>query len=156
MDTTYLCEIAGFDNEFRALNDRISCNDRVFLSGSTLVVSLINGYTPSQCDTFTILTGASFSGQFANVIAPPNVVVVYNPTNVQVLVSGCLADMDDGSFTGTPDCGVTIDDLLYFLSVFEQGTLEADVDDGSFTGTRDDGVTIDDLLYFLFRFEQGC
>ncbi len=153
---TYLCDLAGFDNEFRPLNDRITCTGRVFLSGSTLVVSLINGYVPSQCDTFTILTGASFSGQFATVIKPRNVVVVYNPNSVQLLVSGCLADMDDGSFTGSPDCGVTIDDLLYFLFVFEAGTLEADVDDGSFTGTRDDGVTIDDLLYFLFRFEQGC
>jgi hypothetical protein len=70
--------------------------------------------------------------------------------------SSCIADVDDGTFTGTPDGGVTIDDLLYYLSIFEQGTPEADVDDGSFTGTRDGGVTIDDLLYYLFRFESGC
>lgn len=68
----------------------------------------------------------------------------------------CIADVDDGTFTGTPDGGVTIDDLLYYLSIFEQGTPEADVDDGSFTGTPDGGVTIDDLLYYLFRFESGC
>ncbi len=68
----------------------------------------------------------------------------------------CLADVDDGSFSGTPDGGVTIDDLLYYLFIFEQGLLAADLDDGSSTGTPDSGVTIDDLLYFLIRFEDGC
>ena len=68
----------------------------------------------------------------------------------------CVADFDDGSGTGTPDEGVTIDDLLYYLQIFEIGDLCADVDDGSFTGTTDTGVTIDDLLYYLARFESGC
>lgn len=68
----------------------------------------------------------------------------------------CPADFDDGSGTGTPDGGVTIDDLLYYLSIFEAGDVRADVDDGSGTGTLDGGVTIDDLLYFLERFEAGC
>jgi hypothetical protein len=68
----------------------------------------------------------------------------------------CVADFDDGSGTGTPDGGVTIDDLLYYLSLFEEGVLCADVDDGSGTGTPDEGVTIDDLLYYLVRFEEGC
>ncbi len=72
------------------------------------------------------------------------------------LLPGCVADVDDGSFTGTPDGGVTIDDLLYYLFIFEAGDSSADVDDGSFTGTLDGGVTIDDLLYYLFRFEAGC
>ncbi len=68
----------------------------------------------------------------------------------------CVADVDDGSGTGTPDGGVTIDDLLYYLSIFNQGLVDADVDDGSGTGTLDGGVTIDDLLYYLLRFNQGC
>ncbi len=68
----------------------------------------------------------------------------------------CVADTDDGSGTGTRDGGVTIDDLLYYLVIFEQGSLASDVDDGSGTGTLDGGVTIDDLLYFLVRFESGC
>jgi hypothetical protein len=34
---------------------------------------------------------------------------------------GCPADLDDGSGTGLPDGGVTIDDLLYFLSRFNSG-----------------------------------
>jgi len=33
----------------------------------------------------------------------------------------CVADVDDGSGTNTPDGGVTIDDLLYFLARFEAG-----------------------------------
>lgn len=33
----------------------------------------------------------------------------------------CIADVDDGSGTGNPDGGVTIDDLLYFLFRFERG-----------------------------------
>ncbi len=71
-------------------------------------------------------------------------------------VPPCVADVDDGSGTGTPDGGVTIVDLLYYLVLFDAGDIRADVDDGSGTGTRDGGVTIEDLLYFLVRFDQGC
>jgi hypothetical protein len=35
--------------------------------------------------------------------------------------SGCVADVDDGSATGSPDGGVTIEDLLFFLSRFNEG-----------------------------------
>ncbi|MGD9789589.1 MAG: FG-GAP-like repeat-containing protein [Phycisphaerales bacterium] len=68
----------------------------------------------------------------------------------------CVADVDDGSGTGTPDGAVTIDDLLYYLSLFQQGSASADVDDGSGTGVHDGAVTIDDLLYYLARFQAGC
>lgn len=73
-----------------------------------------------------------------------------------VMLPTCIADMDNGTGTGTPDGGVTIDDLLYYLGIFEDGSGAADVDDGSGTGTRDGGVTIDDLLFLLLRFEAGC
>lgn len=68
----------------------------------------------------------------------------------------CPADLDDGTGTGTHDGAVTIDDLLFFLVAFENGTTAADLDDGSGTGTHDDAVTIDDLLFFLAHFEVGC
>lgn len=68
----------------------------------------------------------------------------------------CVADFDDGSATGTRDGGVTVDDLIYYLQLFEVGDVAADVDDGSGTGQRDLGVTIDDLVYFISRFEGGC
>lgn len=71
------------------------------------------------------------------------------------LPSGCIADLTDGT-THVPDGGVTIDDLLYYLSQHEAGSVNADIDNGSGTGTRDGGVTIDDLLYYLIRFEAGC
>ncbi len=68
----------------------------------------------------------------------------------------CPADLDDGSGTGTPDGGITIDDLVYFLARFEDGSGDADLDDGSGTGTPDGGITIDDLVYFLTHFQGGC
>lgn len=70
--------------------------------------------------------------------------------------AGCPADLDDGSGTGTSDGAVTIDDLLYFLVVFEAGDVGADLDNGSGVGIPDGAVTIDDLLFFLLRFEAGC
>jgi hypothetical protein len=75
----------------------------------------------------------------------------------QGLGAACAADLDNGSGTGTPDNAVTIDDLLYFLVAFEDGTIEADLDDdGVNPPNPDGGVTIDDLLFFLLRFEAGC
>lgn len=74
--------------------------------------------------------------------------LVYAPT--------CVADFDNGSGLGFPDNGVTVDDLLYYLALFDVGDVNADVDDGSATGTQDQGVTVDDLLYFLDHFAGGC
>jgi hypothetical protein len=72
----------------------------------------------------------------------------------------CPADLDnDGAFPGaTPDGGVDISDLLYFLAAFEAGSTSADLDndgDPAFA-TPDGGVDISDLLYFLIHFELGC
>lgn len=69
---------------------------------------------------------------------------------------GCVADVDDGSGSGTPDGGVGIEDLLYFLDSYGSGTLAADIDDGTATGTPDGGVGVEDLLYYLLRFDGGC
>ncbi len=76
----------------------------------------------------------------------------------EVLGAGgsCLADVDDGSSTGTPDDAVTIDDLLYYLTIFASGDIAADVDNGTGTATQDGAVTIDDLLYYIQRFQAGC
>jgi len=68
----------------------------------------------------------------------------------------CAADVDDGTGTGTPDGGVDINDLLYFLSNFEEGAPGADLDNGTGNGIPDGGVDINDLLYFLLHFEAGC
>jgi hypothetical protein len=42
-------------------------------------------------------------------------------SGLRVRLGGCPADIDDGSGTGVPDDGVTIDDLLYYLALFEAG-----------------------------------
>jgi len=68
----------------------------------------------------------------------------------------CPADVDDGSNTGTRDGGVGIEDLLYYLALFNAGDWRADIDDGTFTGTHDGGVGIEDLLYFLSAYNAGC
>jgi hypothetical protein len=68
----------------------------------------------------------------------------------------CVADVDDGSGTGTPDGGTGIEDLLYYLGLYDAGLICADTDDGSGTGTPDGGVGIEDLLYYLGRYDAGC
>jgi len=68
----------------------------------------------------------------------------------------CVVDMDNGTGMGNPDGGVGIEDLLYFLEVYNAGTVAADVDDGSSTGHPDGGVGIEDLLFFLVRYNEGC
>ncbi len=75
---------------------------------------------------------------------------------VVTIPAPCPADLDNGSFTGTPDRGVDINDLLYFLAQYEAGGTRADLDDGSGSGTRDGAVDISDLLFFLARYEAGC
>jgi|GEM_PF-1107392 len=72
------------------------------------------------------------------------------------IATGCPADLDNGSGTGTPDGGIDINDLLYFLNKFEAGAIDADLDNGSGLGVPDGGIDINDLLFFLSHFEAGC
>jgi hypothetical protein len=71
-------------------------------------------------------------------------------------INPCVADFDNGSGSGTPDGGVGIEDLLFYLIIYGNGDVRADVDDGSGTNTCDGGVGIEDLLYFLARYDAGC
>ncbi len=114
---------------------------------------------PSACTNritvprLTLTPGSyQFRCQVSNACGPTSAV----QSNILTIPVVCVADFDDGTSSGLPDGGVTIDDLLYYLDIFEQGLLAADIDDGSGTCVRDGGVTIDDLLYFLERFEAGC
>jgi hypothetical protein len=134
----------------------------------------LNGLPPGQpvLRSFSLPSGASQTSSLDLLFTSPDPEQLYNLvieadtdgdgewepiSTYRVGDTGpCVADVDDGSFTGMPDGGVTIDDLLYYLFIFENGDLTADVDDGSATGTPDGGVTIDDLLYYLQRFELGC
>jgi hypothetical protein len=78
--------------------------------------------------------------------------------HLDVPAVACEADFDDGTFSGTRDGGVTIEDLVYYLEIYDQGDVRADLDDGSGRGGGhpDGAITIDDLLYFLERYEIGC
>lgn len=105
---------------------------------------LPNGYLYIEAwDMFDDLTApadATFEGSVTVEFTPPV----------------CPADVDNGNATGIPDGAVTIDDLIYFLRAFEEGSLGADLDDGTSTATPDQAVTIEDLIYMLVRFENGC
>ncbi len=105
----------------------------------------------TQTLTLSSVSGAA-AGSYDCLVSNSCGSTASNPAALTV----CVADTDDGSGTGVCDGGVTIDDLLYYLNIFEQGLTRADVDDGTGTGTPDGGVTIDDLLYYLSRFESGC
>ncbi|MGD9791366.1 MAG: GC-type dockerin domain-anchored protein [Phycisphaerales bacterium] len=78
------------------------------------------------------------------------------PAEPTAVLPPCPADVDDGASTGTPDGGVTIDDLLYYINQFSLGLPAADLDNGTGLGIKDNGVTIDDLLYYLQHFAAGC
>jgi hypothetical protein len=85
-----------------------------------------------------------------------NVCALVSVSGRASLIIGCAADFDDGSGLGNPDGGITIDDLLFFITTWRAASVAADLDDGSDTGTPDGGVTIEDLLYYLERFGMGC
>jgi hypothetical protein len=89
--------------------------------------------------------------------------VIFGTTSLSPGVSGsmgsqssCVADIDNGTGLGIPDGGVGIEDLLFYLHLYDTGDLRADVDNGSGTGVHDGGVGIEDLLYYLSRYDQGC
>ncbi|QQS08465.1 MAG: hypothetical protein IPK69_10775 [Phycisphaerales bacterium] len=68
----------------------------------------------------------------------------------------CATDIDDGSGTGTPDGGVTIDDLLYYIQLFREGSSLADVTDDGLQCHGDGAVTIDDLLWYINALHGSC
>ena len=112
----------------------------------------------AQCGNFDELGFAALPpGEYLwAVVGSTQVGYVESEERRLTILATCPADIDDGTGTGTPDGGVTIDDLVYFLSAYAEGNFDADLDDGSGTGTPDGGVTIDDLVDFITRFEGGC
>lgn len=97
----YLCEIAGYDNEFRQLTDFIDVSGPVALNG-TLHISFINGYVPQLGDSFTIMRCGSRTGTFATIEAQClrplglRANVVYAATNVRVVIvaDNALGDLN--------------------------------------------------------------
>lgn len=111
----YICEIAGFDNEFRAQVDFINVSGLATLNG-TLHLSLINGYVPQLGHIFNIMRYGSRSGTFAAIDAPClrplglKLSVVYTATHVQVHV---VADSTLGDMNC--DCAVNVLDINAFV-----------------------------------------
>jgi hypothetical protein len=144
--------------------------------GASLVAALAATFTPAahaqslSISSYTIDCGGGTSTSallsLTGTIGQPDAGVALASPNLYVLggfwgatsgpLPGCVADFDDGSGTGTRDGGVTLDDLLYYIDLYANGSVAADIDDGSGTGTRDGGVTLEDLLFFLLHFDAGC
>ncbi|MGE0478849.1 MAG: beta strand repeat-containing protein [Phycisphaerae bacterium] len=101
-NSVYLCELAGFDNEFRQLRDLIDVNGQAILNGGTLRISLINGYVPQLGDAFGVMLFDSRTGTFAALDAPClrplglKFQMVHNATNliVQVVADSAIGDMN--------------------------------------------------------------
>lgn len=84
-------------------------------------VPLANLGRVSGADTPTLTISPpepAFTGTYDCVVTGPCNTATSRSASVLI---PCLADVDDGSGTGTPDGGVTIDDLLFFLFRFENG-----------------------------------
>jgi hypothetical protein len=116
---------------------------------------LLNGAATETLDSgMTIAAGHTFPN--FEITATTEQVICQRDTAHVVAVPTCFADLDNGSGLGASDGGVGIEDLLYFLSLYEAGSVEADVDDGSGTTALDGGVGIEDLLHYLRLFSVGC
>jgi Immunoglobulin domain/Bacterial Ig domain len=133
------------------LNYQWRKNGGTLQDGPTTGGSIVRG-----SDSPTLVIGdvdASDGGGYDCVITGPCGVVT---TSIASLGGGCRSDLDNGTMQGIPDGAVTVDDLLFFLVGFENGSASVDLDNGSMTGTSDQAVTVDDLIYFITRFEIGC
>lgn len=146
-------EVGGNGNLFIASSDEVTIAEftpaGVFVAEHALPTGVDNlsgiGIDRSRCELWGMETG----GIVWRLGASPSTHPICDPP-------GCVADMDDGTGTGTRDGGVGIEDLLYYLGQYDAGNARADVDDGTGTGTRDGGVGIEDLLYYLARYDAGC
>jgi len=139
--------IAIWDNPISVFSCRLSLDG----SPGTRVVSARLGWSNTSVPPNHHVGAYSNAGNpVLNYLLPTTVAP---PLRITVL---CPADFDDGTGTGTPDLGVTIDDLLFYLTLYADASPRADLDNGTTTGTPDGGVTTDDLLYYLARYELGC
>jgi len=119
--------------------------------GSVAVMAFV--CSPSGSFSNQVLPGVPFGS--SNLNATPNFQSISGVQYLTITIPA-VADLDNGTNTGTRDGAVDINDLLYFLASFESGLNAADLDDGTGSGSSDGGVDINDLLFFLSRFEAGC
>lgn len=81
--------------------DHLSVSGALNITGSTLTLSLINGFTPSQLNVFTIITATSIVGQFGN--TPGNKITVdtytfdVNYSSNQITLSNAISSVPEPS-----------------------------------------------------------
>jgi len=141
-----------------------TCNDVTF--DSKIAVYRNSGCTNFDARLINCIDDTATCGTTTKVIVPVGPgqnytlrIGGYNGatgTGNVTLTRFCVADTDDGTGTGFPDGGVGIEDLLYFLGLYNSGSILGDCDDGSGTGVPDGGIGIEDLLYYLERYNNGC
>ncbi len=132
------------NTSYRWSKDGLALGDGGRVSGAGTTTLRITGITLADEGVYA----ARLTQTCGEVMGPP----------VRVEVATCPADLDDGTGAGTPDGGVNIDDLVYFVTQFAAGEIGADLDDDGDpgVGVPDGGVTIEDLLFFLAHLAEGC
>lgn len=82
-------------------HDKITVSGTATLSsGSTLTVTLINGYSGAGSDQATILTASALTGTFSNVNLPANWYINYTPNSVILSYGAALLPVELVRFNG--------------------------------------------------------
>jgi hypothetical protein len=86
-------------------------------------VDTLDGYTTKfTTPEAHLIGGTTYYIMYCMFLSPQQTVPVqFLSVGFDYIVDPCPADLDNGSGTGTPDGGVDINDLLYFLVRFEGG-----------------------------------
>ena len=121
--------------------DQLAVTGNVQLDG-TLDLSFVDGYEPTVEDTFDIITGASISGTFSEIIMPEgfNLAVSYLDTVVRVEVL-------DGEFLVgdvNKDGLVNFSDISPFILVLSSGQYQEEAD-----ANEDSIVSFADIVNFI-------
>ncbi len=95
---------------FRWLKNGVALVESERLAGTRSATLVIANTSPADAGVYTVEASTPCETRSASTFL-----------DVGNTGSGCVADVDDGSATGTPDGGVTIEDLLFFLARFNQG-----------------------------------
>ncbi len=139
--TTTEMEIAG---PATADFDRLTGNSTMTLDG-TLVLSLLDGFTPTFEQRFTVIDVGVLEGQFTSVVSPVDGLGVFRIVQTADKVEAvwtCQADLNG-------DGVLDFFDVQFFLNVFAEQALYGDY--------NEDGVNdFFDVQAFLNDFSAGC